>query len=86
MIPRIKPQGLCLTSFVLGCVAAAFSSFALAQAPFPAKPVRFIVTVVPGGGADTLGRVIAVRMSDTFRQPVVVENITGASGLLAYHT
>ena len=86
MIPRIKPQGLCLTSFVLGCVAAAFSSFALAQAPFPAKPVRFIVTVVPGGGADTLGRVIAVRMSDTFRQPVVVENITGASGLLAYQT
>ena len=48
--------------------------------------MRFIVTVVPGGGADSLGRRIAAKMNESLNQPVVVENISGASGLLAYQT
>jgi tripartite-type tricarboxylate transporter receptor subunit TctC len=57
-----------------------------AQGNFPVKPLRFVIGVVPGGGADTLGRLIATRMSERLGQPVVVENITGASGQLAIQT
>jgi len=82
-LPR---QGLRLASALVACSAALLSPLASAQDNYPNKAIRFIVTVVPGGGADSLGRMVAGKMSDTLRQPVVVENITGASGLLAYQT
>ncbi len=73
-------------SLVLASAATLCTSAAQAQAPFPVKPLRLVVGVVPGGGADTLGRLIATRMSERLGQPVVVENITGASGQLAIQT
>jgi len=51
---------------------------------FPAKNIRFIVTVLPGGGADILARTFGGKLHERFGVPVVVENITGASGLQAY--
>jgi tripartite-type tricarboxylate transporter receptor subunit TctC len=53
----------------------------LAQAqPFPSRPVTLIVPFSPGTGIDILARVIAPKLSDRWRQPVVVENKAGASG------
>ena len=53
-----------------------------AQASYPDKPIRMIVTFVPGGGADVLARYMAKEMADVLGQPVVVENKPGAGGLI----
>jgi tripartite-type tricarboxylate transporter receptor subunit TctC len=49
---------------------------------YPAKALRMIVPFPPGGAADVIGRVLAERLSDRLRQPVIVENRSGASGNL----
>jgi tripartite-type tricarboxylate transporter receptor subunit TctC len=51
-----------------------------AQAQYPAKTVRLIVPFPPGGSTDTLGRILAQRLSETLGQQIVVENRPGAAG------
>jgi len=73
---------------LLGTVAL-LSTLALpatVSAQYPTKNIRFIVTVLPGGGADILARTFGGKLNERFGVPVVVENITGASGLQAYQT
>lgn len=53
-----------------------------AHAAYPDKPIRMIVTFVPGGGADLLARYLAKELSATLKQTVVVENKPGAGGLI----
>jgi tripartite-type tricarboxylate transporter receptor subunit TctC len=50
---------------------------------WPARPVRIIVPLVPGGTTDAIARVIAEPMSRGIGQPVVVENRPGANGWIA---
>jgi tripartite-type tricarboxylate transporter receptor subunit TctC len=47
---------------------------------YPAKPIRFVVPLTPGSGADIAGRIIAKHLSDAWNQPVFVENRPGAGG------
>jgi tripartite-type tricarboxylate transporter receptor subunit TctC len=47
---------------------------------YPAKPVRMIVPLVPGGSTDALARVLAQKMSESMGQQIVVDNRGGASG------
>jgi tripartite-type tricarboxylate transporter receptor subunit TctC len=49
----------------------------------PTRPVQLIVPFAPGAGSDVVGRLVAQKMTDDFGQPVVVENKSGAGGLLA---
>src|SRR6266849_3562360 len=67
----MKPAGLLL--------ALLFSSAVFSQT-FPQKPVHIVVPFPPGGGADTLARILAPRLMQTWGQPVVIENKPGASG------
>ena len=55
------------------------SRIARAQA-YPTRPITMIVPFAAGGSADLVGRVVAERMRRSLRQPVIVENISGADG------
>jgi tripartite-type tricarboxylate transporter receptor subunit TctC len=47
---------------------------------FPGKPVRMVVPFPAGGSADILCRIVAERLADTWKQPVIVDNRAGAGG------
>jgi tripartite-type tricarboxylate transporter receptor subunit TctC len=53
---------------------------ALAQEPYPNKPIKIIVPFTPGTGIDILARSPGARMGDNWKTAVVVENRAGASG------
>jgi tripartite-type tricarboxylate transporter receptor subunit TctC len=55
-------------------------AIARAQAAWPNRQVRFIVPFPPGGGTDTIGRIIADQLGKTFGQTFVVDNRGGAGG------
>mgnify|MGYP006267025615 CR=1 FL=1 len=49
---------------------------------FPSKPIKVIVPFPPGGGADTLIRLIAPTLGDLWKQSIIIENRPGASGAI----
>ncbi len=63
-------------------MALSLSSGTASAQAWPAKPVRIIVPYAPGGTADTLGRLVAQKLTESMKQTFVVENIPGASGLI----
>jgi tripartite-type tricarboxylate transporter receptor subunit TctC len=50
---------------------------------FPEHPVRLIVPFAPAGGADVVGRLLSIKLSEMWGQQVVVENHSGAGGNIA---
>jgi tripartite-type tricarboxylate transporter receptor subunit TctC len=68
-----------LTLFLL--LGAAHS--ALAQAPYPLRPIRFLVGFPPGGTNDIVARAIAPKLSEYLGQSVVIENRAGANASIA---
>ena len=67
---------------VFGALAVLFGS-AVAQTPYPGKPIRLVVPTVAGGPSDAAARVLAKGMSAGLGQEVVVENRPGANNGLA---
>jgi len=61
--------------------AAALPPGAAAQA-FPAKPIRVVVPWTPGGGVDTMARIVQVKFAEDLGQPVVIDNRAGAAGTI----
>ena len=64
--------------FALGLCQALIPGVVSAQtAPYPSKPIKFVVPITPGGSNDVLARTIAQKLSDQWKQAVVVENRPG---------
>jgi tripartite-type tricarboxylate transporter receptor subunit TctC len=71
----------------LAAGAVAFCATALslsaAAADFPTRPLRMIVGFPPGGAIDLVARLLAPKLAEAFKQQVIVDNRTGANGVIA---
>jgi tripartite-type tricarboxylate transporter receptor subunit TctC len=69
----------------LCCIAVAIAGAANAET-WPSRPIKLIVPTGPGAATDIMARLIAVAVSHTIGRPMFVENMPGASGILAHET
>jgi len=76
---RFNPKVTAL--FVLALLCGLGAEGVNAQA-WPAKPVRIIVPFAAGGTADTLGRLVAQRLSESLKENFIIENRAGAGGAI----
>ena len=68
------------TATVLTMMAVSASA---QQPAYPSKPIRLIASQSPGGGIDTVARIVATRLGDAIGQNVMVDNRAGANGSVA---
>ena len=72
-----------LGALAMGAVLSAVQPLsALAQADYPNKPIKIIVAFPPGGTSDVMARMVAEELGKALKQPVLVENIGGAGGIV----
>ena len=74
---RILLKGL------VACCAGLMLATAGAQSAYPSKPIRIIVPFPPGGGSDMVARIVSARLSESWKQPVLVDNRPGGNTIIA---
>jgi tripartite-type tricarboxylate transporter receptor subunit TctC len=73
----------CIACLVAATLAYFAASATDAQGVYPTKPVRLVAGFPPGGGIDFTARLLAQHLAEGLGQPVVVENKSGAAGVIA---
>ena len=66
----------------LACILFLFIGNSVFAQAWPTKPVRIIAPFAPGGSADTLGRIVAQKLTESLKENFVVENRPGAGGVI----
>ena len=72
-----------LAAFAMSVLAAGALAGAAQAQDWPTRPVRLVVPFPPGGGADTIARIVSARLAEIWGQQVVVESRAGAGGNIA---
>jgi tripartite-type tricarboxylate transporter receptor subunit TctC len=67
-----------------GAALALAAGSAIAQADYPAKAVRVIIGLAPGGGTDIQARMLSQKLTESLGRSFIVDNRTGAGGTVAY--
>lgn len=67
----------------LAVAAAILPKGALAAEPYPSQPIKLVLPFAAGGQSDVVARIAAERLTSALGQPVVVENVAGAGGMIA---
>jgi tripartite-type tricarboxylate transporter receptor subunit TctC len=67
---------------LLVAAGAAVWSVAAGAQSYPARPITMVVPYAAGGVFDTIARIVGVRMGELLGQTVIVENVTGAGGII----
>jgi tripartite-type tricarboxylate transporter receptor subunit TctC len=83
VLRRHAPLVSCHARFVIAAFLAIAATAAIAQQPYPTRPIRLLVSFPPGGASDLIARLIAQPLAMRVGQPVVVENRPGSNGNLA---
>ena len=66
--------------YLVAALLFAFVSHALRAQDYPAKPIRWIVPYPPGGTSDFVARLMAQKLTEAWKQPVLIDNRGGANG------
>lgn len=70
-----------LAKFALLGISLASAQACMAS-EYPDKPIKMVIPYTPGGSIDTVGRMVADQLQRQLGQPIVIENLPGASGVL----
>ena len=81
--PRRSLIGKYLGLIVLSTIAVASASAQEDPSKYPSRPIHIIVGFTPGGGNDIIARIVGQKLSESFGQPVIIENKPGGGAIVA---
>jgi tripartite-type tricarboxylate transporter receptor subunit TctC len=73
-------------SIVAVALLTVFAGTAAGQQVYPAKPIRLVVSTTTAGSADSLARLVGQKLTESWGQPVIVDNRPGANGIIGNDT
>ena len=74
---------ICRRAFIVSlCGVSTWPLVAARAQTYPSRPITMVVPFAAGGGLDVLGRILAARMSEILGHQVIIENATGAAGIV----
>src|SRR3990170_1243836 len=78
MISRFRPRHLFTAGLLFAAWTVCNAAFGAAAPAYPTRPIRLLIPFAPGGGADTLARIISPKLSQALGQQWVIDNRGGS--------